>query len=204
MNKLKLTYLGALVLFMATVSATAQDPRKLDLLYADETEFIFSKFQDTTYVSGSVIFETESGLVYCDSAMWAKGETVLLWGKVIIDDRDYRLAADSVHYDLISNQAVALGDYVELWSREDSLFAVGQHAFFDRGRDYFYMMKRPTVYLNYPDSVRMIEVIADFVEEIDGAWALTSAADGKTYEVLIVRPVQPGTPLLLYFVTVLV
>jgi len=164
MNKFKLTYLGALVFFVATVTATAQDPRKLDLLYADETEFIFSRFQDTTYVSGSVIFETESGLVYCDSAMWAKGETVLLWGKVIIDDRDYRLAADSVHYDLISNQAVAMGDYVELWSREDSLFAVGQHAFFDRGRDYFYMMKRPTVYLNYPDSVRMIEVIADFVE----------------------------------------
>jgi lipopolysaccharide assembly outer membrane protein LptD (OstA) len=141
-----------------------QKTRKLDLLYADETEFIFSRLQDTTYVTGSVVFETESGLIYCDSAMWAKGKLVILWGQVIIDDREYRLAADSVTYDLLSGRAVARGSYVELWSRPDSLFAVGTHAFYDRDRRYFYMQERPTVYLNYPDSSRMIEVIADFVE----------------------------------------
>ncbi|MEW5796746.1 MAG: LPS assembly protein LptD [Candidatus Zixiibacteriota bacterium] len=153
-----------LVILAAAVSLHAQASKKLELLYADETEFIFSKLQDTTFVTGSVVFETESGMIYCDSAMWAKGELAVLWGRVIIDDREYRLVADSVRYDLRTGQALARGSYVELWSRTDSLFAVGTHAFFDRGRSYFYMLERPTVYLNYPDSSRMIEVIADFVE----------------------------------------
>jgi len=164
MNRRHITYFVILLVLLATAGVQAQVARKLDLLYADKTEFIFSKFQDTTFVSGAVIFETETGLIYCDSAMLAKGERVLLWGKVVVDDRDYRLAADTVRYNLISNQAVAVGDYVELWSRTDSLFAVGRHAFFDRNRDFFYMHERPTVYLNYPDSSRMIEVIADYVE----------------------------------------
>jgi lipopolysaccharide assembly outer membrane protein LptD (OstA) len=158
-----LFFLTLLVVLVAT-SLQAQTSRKLDLLYADKTEFVFSKFQDSTFVSGAVIFETETGLIYCDSAMLAKGEMVVLWGKVVLDDRDYRLTADSVRYDLRSNRAVAVGDYVELWSRDDSLFAVGRHAFFDRDRDYFYMHERPTVYMNYPDTSRMIEIVADFVE----------------------------------------
>ncbi len=164
MSGSKLTYLVGLLALFGASTLWAQKAGKLDILYADEWEFIFSEIQDTTYVSGSVIIETGTAMIYCDSAMWAKGELVLLWGRVVIDDRDYRLVADSVHYDLLTSRAVARGDYVELWSRLDSLFAVGRQAFFDRERDYFYMQERPTVYLNYPDSGRMIEVIADFVE----------------------------------------
>ncbi|MCX6833987.1 MAG: putative LPS assembly protein LptD [candidate division Zixibacteria bacterium] len=159
-----MTYLLLAFTLLLAADVCGQKARKLDLLYADETEFIFSRLQDTTYVTGSVVFETESGLIYCDSAMWAKGKQVTLLGRVIIDDREYRLAADSVKYDLLTGRAVARGSYVELWSRPDSLFAVGTHAFYDRDRRYFYMQERPTVYLNYPDSSRMIEVIGDFVE----------------------------------------
>jgi len=59
---------------------------------------------------------------------------------------------------------VARGSNVELWSYNDSLYAVGTHAFFDNERDYFYMEERPLLYLNYPDSTRMVEVIADLIE----------------------------------------
>ena len=77
MNRRHITYFIILLVLVATAGVQAQVARKLDLLYADKTEFIFSKFQDTTFVSGAVIFETETGLIYCDSAMLAKGERVL-------------------------------------------------------------------------------------------------------------------------------
>ena len=165
MRKALVTWgLGALLLGVLGASVHAQKKNKLDLLHADETEFIFSRLQDTTIVVGAVIFETESGMIYCDSAVWLKGRTVVLLGRVVVDDADYRITGDSVVYDLTSGQAVTRGDYVELWSRKDSLFAVGNHAFYDRNRKYFYMLERPTVYFNYPDTARMIEVISDFME----------------------------------------
>jgi lipopolysaccharide assembly outer membrane protein LptD (OstA) len=164
MTRAFLTGVTLVALLAAGLSLGAQAPKKLELLYADQTEFIFSKLQDTTFVTGSVVFQTETGMIYCDSSMWVKGEMAILWGKVTIDDKDYRLVADSVRYNLKDGRAVARGSYVELWSRDDSLFAVGTHAFFDRGREYFYMLERPTVYLNYPDTNRMIEVVGDYVE----------------------------------------
>jgi lipopolysaccharide assembly outer membrane protein LptD (OstA) len=196
MRKHRFTYLSLVFALLLAASVQGQKSRKLDLLYADETEFIFSRLQDTTYVTGSVVFETESGLIYCDSAMWAKGKLVTLWGNVIIDDREYRLAADSVRYDLLTGRAVARGSYVELWSRPDSLFAVGTHAFYDRDRRYFYMQQRPTVYLNYPDSSRMIEVIADFVEydaareiaEAEGTVVINSDEFNSTSGCAIMHP----------------
>ena len=60
------------------------------------------------------MFETENGWIYCDSAIWLRGERVRLQGKVIVDDVDYRLAADSIDYDLTSDESVARGSYVEL------------------------------------------------------------------------------------------
>jgi len=149
---------------LAAAATLPQETGRLNLQYADETEFIFSRLQDTVFVTGSVVFETESGMIYCDSAMWLKGRLVILHGRVIIDEADYRLAADWVRYDLKTSEATARGEYVELWSRPDSLMAVGTQAFYDRSRRFFYMEDRPTVYFNYPDSARMIEVIGDNLE----------------------------------------
>ncbi len=162
MNRRLLTYLILLVLSVAGV-ARSQSSKKLEWIYADKTEFSFSDAQDTIFWSGNVIFETETGLIYCDSAIMAVDSTVILRGRVIVDEEEYHLAADSVQYDLNSGRSVAVGEYLELWSYADSLFAVGTHAFFDRDRNYFYMLRRPTVYLNYPDTSRMIEIIADHV-----------------------------------------
>lgn len=137
--------------------------RRLKLQHADKLEVILSSLQDTTFVIGSVIFETEDGTIYCDSAIWMKEKRLKLKGRVILDDADYHLAADSIDYDLVNNRASAAGDYVELWSHRDSLFAVGTHAFYDRANKIFEMWNRPTVYMKYPDSSKMIRIIADSV-----------------------------------------
>jgi lipopolysaccharide assembly outer membrane protein LptD (OstA) len=187
-----------LFLLVGALSARAQSGRKIDLLHADETEFIFSREGETRWVNGAVIFQTTSGLVYCDSAMWVVREKVVMRGNVIIDDAEYRLVADSVDYDIASGQADALGGYVELWSRADSLFAIGSQAFFDRGRDFFYMMNRPTVFLNYPDSARMIEVIADYVQydrgrelaEAEGSVVISSEEFTSTSGCAVMAPRQ--------------
>jgi lipopolysaccharide assembly outer membrane protein LptD (OstA) len=152
------------LLAILVVSASAQTSPRLTLHYADNLEVVPTPEARIWYASGSVVFETESGFIYCDSAIWVQGKRVKLKGSVIIDDEDYRLVADSVDYDQITRQSVARGSYVELWSRTDSLYAVGRHAFSDRDRNYFYMDERPTLYLNYPDTAAMIEVVANFVE----------------------------------------
>ncbi|MCP4684384.1 MAG: LPS-assembly protein LptD [bacterium] len=148
-------------------SATAQTDGFLTIHHTDDFEIVFAEDRgaDTIFARGNVIFETRSGMIYCDSAAWAMGSHVWLRGRVIIEDDEYRLAADdSVHYDLAKRRARAEGSYVELWSYADSIMAVGTRAFFDRNRDYFYMVDRPTIYLKYPDSAAMVEVIADVIE----------------------------------------
>ncbi len=159
-NHARQILLGLLILGCGQ-QVPAQDEPKLILHYADHLEVVPSKTEQTWYAVGSVVFETEGGLIYCDSAVWLRGKRVRLNGSVILDDEDYRLAADSIDYDLLTDEAVARGSYVELWSRQDSLFAVGQHAYHHRGQDFFYMEERPTMYLRYPDTANMIEIIAD-------------------------------------------
>jgi len=152
-----------LLVIVAVICMRSEGEARIEFHYADHLEVVPTKDKQIWYVVGSVVFETESGWIYCDSAIWTRGERVKLQGKVIIDDADYRLAADSVDYDLLTHQAVARGSYVELWSRKDSVFAVGRHAFYDRDHEYYYMEERPTLFLNYPDTANMIEVIADNV-----------------------------------------
>jgi len=152
--------------------------RFLTIHHHDKMEIKFSSVAgtpDTTFLYGSVVLETGSAMIYCDTAVYAWGSDIMLKGRVIVEGDDFQLAADStVLYDVRTNQGVAHGDYVELWSKQDSILAVGQHAFFDRDRDYFYMLERPTLYLNYPDSTDMIEGIADYIER-DGAKAVAEA-----------------------------
>jgi lipopolysaccharide assembly outer membrane protein LptD (OstA) len=156
-----------LALLASAASVFAQTGgRRLDIQHADQWEVILSKVQDTTFYIGSVVFQTENGQIYCDSAIWLKGKKLKLKGRVILDDEDYHLAADSIDYDLVTNEAIAAGDYVELWSHRDSLFAVGTYAYYDRTNKTFAMRYRPTVFLKYPDSARMVKVIADSVHYV--------------------------------------
>ncbi|MEW6412811.1 MAG: putative LPS assembly protein LptD [Candidatus Zixiibacteriota bacterium] len=152
------------ILALATTSYS-QQKQKLVLHHADQFEVVLSSDNRyISYVTGHVAFKTETGFIYCDSARWLKGENVRLNGHVLIDERDYRLESDSVFYDLTTEEALALGKRVELWSYLDSLYAVGTHAFFSDKAKYFIMEQRPVVYIKYPDSVNMIEVIANTVE----------------------------------------
>jgi hypothetical protein len=159
----------AFVLLFGATSSPAQQGKRLKIHHQDAIEVVFSRIAtepDTVFAYGSVVLETASGaMIYCDTAIYAMERSARLFGRVIIDDPAYRLAADdSVYYDAATQRARAYGDYVELFSESDSMLAIGTFAFFDRKRDYFYMTDRPTVYLNYQDSANMTEVIADLVE----------------------------------------
>src|SRR3990172_880580 len=96
-----------------------------------------------THVLGNVIFETETGTIHCDSAIWDRGRATRLSGNVKFDDRDFRINSDSLYYDLRTQQATAFGKRVELWSFTDSIYAVGTHAFFDRQNNHLKMYNRP-------------------------------------------------------------
>ncbi len=153
-----------LVLLMLASSALTQRSQKLILNHTDELEVVFEEGRYKTYVNGNVEFQTETGRIFCDSAVFVRNNFANLRGNVFIDDQEYMLRADSVFYDLLKEQAVARGRNVQLWSYDDSLYGAGTHAFYDRTNENFYMENRPTIYLGYPDSVSMVEIIADFVE----------------------------------------
>ncbi|PWB75954.1 hypothetical protein C3F09_01455 [candidate division GN15 bacterium] len=157
--------IAAFLLLAAT--ASSDETKVLRYQHSDEYEVVLApdgKTIDTMFASGNVIFQTDSGTIYCDSAIWAVGRDLVLRGKVVIDDASYHLVADSVRYDEKTRVAVARGSYVEVLTRQDSIFAVGRHVQYERAPRKFRMEERPTVYLKYPDSAKMIEVTADRVD----------------------------------------
>jgi len=163
MNNRSYIYIVACLLLINTVLLGQSRSNKVKLDRSGNLEVLYENDQYITYVKYDVVFETESGFIYCDSAVFVKGIYVNLMGNVKVDDDDYRLMADSVYYDIINGTATARGSFVELWSYDDSLYASGVHAFYDRERKVFEMEERPIIYINYPDTNRMIEIISDFV-----------------------------------------
>ena len=154
-----------LLMLLANAASTPQTQQStLHLDQSRQLEVVPHKGGFITYVVGDVVFSTETGKIYCDSAVLLKGEYVRLNGSVWFDDAEYSLRADSVYHDLVAGTSDARGERVELWSFADSVYAVGPHAFYDKENEFFYMNGRPLLYLNYPDSASMVEVLADSIE----------------------------------------
>ena len=160
-----------LILFSGAAQISSQDKREIFLKHSDELEVVLVNGRYLTHVKGNVVFETETGTIKCDSATWDKGRTTKLNGNVRFRDKEFQIDADSIDYNLRNRQALARGEKVELWSFTDSIYAVGTHAFFDRDKDFLVMHQRPLLYLRYPDSANMIEILADTIEY--------SAKDGR-------------------------
>ncbi|MEA3297407.1 MAG: hypothetical protein U9R56_06035, partial [candidate division Zixibacteria bacterium] len=128
-----------------------------------EVEFL-SNDKMLYHCIGDALFLTETARISCDSAVWLNGIYVRLNGNVRIDDEEYYLAADSTYFDIERNVMIARGEVVELWSYQDSIYTVGNHVIFDRANQYLFMDDRPLLYLKYPDTANMIEVLADTIE----------------------------------------
>ena len=152
--------------FLFAPFTIAQEKRELVLKHSDELEVLLENGRYITHVLGNVIFETETGTIHCDSAIWDRGRATRLSGHVRFNDRDFLIISDSLFYDLRTQQATALGKKVELWSYVDSIYAISTHAFFDRQNNYLKMFNRPILYLQYPDSANMIKVVADTIEYV--------------------------------------
>ena len=88
-------FLFLVLLFLNVNSAFAQDAEKLILDHADQFELVLTDDGYVTYVTGNVVFKTETGHIYCDSARWLRGENARLNGNVLFDDAEYRLESDS-------------------------------------------------------------------------------------------------------------
>lgn len=149
---------------LAGLSEAAQKGNRVVLEQADEGKMLEIHNEWVTFANGNAVFSTETGRMFCDSAKYVKDKYINLKGHVFVDDAEFQLKADSVYYDIISGEATARGSRVELWSYADSLFGVGVHAFYNRETKTFEMEDRPVIYLKYPDTSQMIEIIADFVQ----------------------------------------
>ncbi len=153
-----------LFLFILLLSTSLYAKESLVLEHSDQFEVQQLQDEYVTYVVGNVHFITETGNIYCDSAKWVKGEDIQLNGNVIVEDEKYFLKADSVFYDMGKGEYLALGEHVELWSYKDSVYAAGSQAFFEEGGSSFYMENRPLMYLNYPDTMTMYEILGDRID----------------------------------------
>jgi len=156
--------LALIIIWLAGSAAFAQEGGEIFLKHSNELEVVLENGRYITYVIGDVLFETETGTIRCDSAIWDKGKTIRLRGNVLYEDEEFSIKADSVLYNLRDKTADAFGQRVELWSFEDSLLAIGTQAMLDRENDSMSMEYRPTLYFNYPDTASMIEVTADRID----------------------------------------
>jgi lipopolysaccharide assembly outer membrane protein LptD (OstA) len=128
---------------------------------AQTFEIVRGATQDTIYLGGGVFFYRDDGRLSADSAVWIKGESIRLFGRVLIEDTIYRLTADQVDYDVVNKTALAQGEEVRILSARDSILAVGSNAYYCRDSSIFRMSRRPSIFLKYPDTTRMIQVMAD-------------------------------------------
>jgi lipopolysaccharide assembly outer membrane protein LptD (OstA) len=136
----------------------------LEINHSDQFEVLNTPLGLVYYLVGNVVLETETGFIYCDSATYRQGATANLKGRVVVDEADYRLTADSVAYDLTRRFAWAWGDSVVVWTYKDSIYASGKYAEYDQSAELLHMSQRPTVLFGYPDSADMLEVIADNID----------------------------------------
>ncbi len=176
------TYIRAFVcIIILMLMADAVKSQSQGKLYLDQfctyEHIAGEKGQDTVFVTCAV-FRQGEGHIVADTAFWIKGNKIILIGHVIIWDTLYNLQADHVDYDLTSRLAYATGRQVMLTSETDSIRAIGRNAYYSRDSSILRMSDRPMVFLNYPDSSRQIQIIADFItlNSNDGI----AYADGKT------------------------
>ncbi len=142
-------------------TSTAED----EPIILEESSFfdiIRGELHDTVII-GNAIMRQGSGMLHADSAIWIKGERIILKNHVLIIDSLYRLDADRVDYLIESREARALGQDLQIYSEKDSIKAVGTDAFLLRDSSLFRMINRPTLYLNYPDSSNLIVITADLI-----------------------------------------
>jgi len=148
-------------LFLIGVSSLAADNAPLFLDHSGTYEFIRGMEKDTIFITDSVVFRRGAGILMADTAIWVKGESIILVRNVFIKDTAYELSADRVIYDINANNSTATGDTVVLISQADSLMAIGKHAYFDRDSSIFRMWERPVVFLNYQDTSKTVRIDAD-------------------------------------------
>ncbi|PKK83541.1 MAG: hypothetical protein CVT49_07875 [candidate division Zixibacteria bacterium HGW-Zixibacteria-1] len=139
--------------------AVAAD-KTLYLEESDSFEFIRGLDRDTVFITGAV-FRQGAATIVADTAIWIKGERIILVKDVYIEDTVYNLAADRVVYDLRRNSADAIGDTVVLISHMDSILAKGTNAFYNRDSSIFRMWDRPTVFINFQDTSAVTQIDAD-------------------------------------------
>lgn len=143
-----------------TALAGAQESRPLRY-QAGTYEYIRGEVRDTIFITGGAKFWYENWEASSDTAIWIKGERIVLLHEAMVKDTAYELYADSIDYQLNRRNAYARGDSVIIISQADSVRAVGTNAFYSRDSGICRMYDRPTVYLNYQDTAQITHIFAD-------------------------------------------
>ena len=98
------------MIFLSQPTAKAQKVGDdLELRHADQTEILKEGGQFVWYWVGNVSFYSDSGYVYCDSAIFHRGVSVRLQGHVKIENNQYLLLSDSTYYDIQTGETVSRG-----------------------------------------------------------------------------------------------
>lgn len=159
-NRISTAAIFLLFLAMGNSSRAANDPVVLE--ESSFFDIIRGDLQDTVII-GNAVMSQAGGHLRADTAIWIKGDKIILRHNVFVYDSLYQMTADLVNYDLNTRKANAFGSEVIIYSVKDSIRAVGTEAVLIRDSSLFRMNVRPTMYLNYPDSARLIRVTADLL-----------------------------------------
>jgi lipopolysaccharide export system protein LptA len=105
---------------------TEEEQRRVDILYADSTTIIQEDGIYTQKLTGSVELRMDSVFFYCDSAIIEDNQRVWAYGHIIIQQTDtISTFADSLEFDVETQEAILMGDTVILVNGPQQLYTSG-------------------------------------------------------------------------------
>jgi len=149
---------AVLVCVFSVSSAQDEKPLYYD---SDTYEYIRGIAYDTVFMTGDVEFRFGAVQINSDTAIWVRGQKIILLGDVKVEDSLYLLLADRTDYFISSKLIEAYGDSVILVSEKDSIKAVGPRMFYHRDSAITRMFGHPTVYIDFQDTSKMATIDAD-------------------------------------------
>ncbi len=132
-----------------------------DSMPMGRTRYIRGHDKDTIFVKDSVVCTYGVWTFSSDTVMFIKDEAIRLKGHALAQDTANQIDADIIDYDIAKRTVTANGKKVTIISRIDSLKAIGNNAWFSRDSSIFRMFNRPILYVNFEDTARMIQIVAD-------------------------------------------
>lgn len=165
-RKNNIPIIPAVILILLAFSIVAESVENRRTLVLENFDQLNRKMTDSGsvwYGYGNIRLRLDSTHISSDSVIWFRETNIIhFYGNVEACDSVQNIQAEQLSYYHRDSVLVARENVVLIQNR-DSVKAVSDYAEYDRARDIISLDDSPRLYLNYPDSANMIEILGDYI-----------------------------------------